>query len=439
MRFAAAFLILLACLPGNSASAAPDPAAGDTATTLVAAQEKADAAAPVPVPEPSEKALRYYQSGNVLWVISKLVGLAIPGLILFTGLSARMRDLARRIGRKWFFVVAVYFILYSLLEYALDFPLAFYAGYVRQHAFGLSNQTFARWLTSSLTEVGVGLVFGCLFVWIPYLLIRRSPRRWWLYTGLLALPVMVFVMLIGPIWIAPLFNRFGPMKDKPLEARILAIAERAGIEGGRVFEVDKSADTKTVNAYVTGMFGTKRIVLWDTLLAKLTPDQVLVVMAHEMGHYVLHHVLLGILVGSAGTLIGLYFVYRLSGILLERGKKRFGFDQLSDVASLPLILLLGQLVSLALMPAALAYSRHQEHEADRFALELTRDNHAAATAFVRLQAENLGNPRPGLLYVLWRGSHPSLGQRIDFANRYHPWAEGRPLRYGSRFNAAPEE
>ena len=320
----------------------------------------------------------------------------------------------------------------------LDFPLAYYAGYVRQHAYGLSNQTFQKWLVDSLKELAVGMVFGCLLLWLPYLLIRRSPRRWWLYTSLLSLPVMVFMMLIQPIWIAPLFNRFEPMKNKQLEAQILTLAHRAGIEGGRVFEVNKSVDTKTVNAYVTGLFGTKRIVLWDTLLAKLDADQVLFVMAHEMGHYVLHHVLWGILVGFVGVLIGLYLVYRLSGMMLERWKRRFGFEQLCDVASLPLILLLFQLVSLALMPIGLACSRYMEHEADRFALELTRDNHAAATAFVRLQSENLGNPRPGLLYVLWRGSHPSLGERIDFANTYRPWEEGKPLRYG-RFFETPSQ
>ena len=145
---------------------------------------------------------------------------------------------------------------------------------------------------------------------------RRSPRRWWLYTSLLSLPVMVFVILLEPIWIAPLFNRFGPMKDKQLEARILALAQRAGIEGGRVFEVDKSVDTKMLNAYVTGLLGSKRIVLWDTLLAKMDSRQVLFVVAHEMGHYVLHHVLLGILLGFVGILVGLYLVHRLSGMMI---------------------------------------------------------------------------------------------------------------------------
>jgi Zn-dependent protease with chaperone function len=352
---------------------------------------------------------------------------------LFSGLSARMRTLARRIGRRWFFVVLVYFIFYGLLEYALHFPLAYYAGYVRQHAYGLSNQTFQKWAADSLKELAVGLIFGGLLIWLPYWFIRRSPRRWWFYTALLSLPVMFFVMLVEPIWVAPLFNRFGPMKDKQVETQILALAQEAGIEGGRVFEVDKSVDTNAVNAYVTGFLSTKRIVLWDTLLAKLDAREMRVVMAHEMGHYVLHHVVLAILVGFGGILVGLYLVYRLAGALLQRYKERFGFDQLSDVASLPLILLLVQVISFALMPVGLAFSRHLEHEADRFALELAHDNHAAATAFVRLQRENLGNPRPGVSFMLWRASHPSLGQRIEFVNEYRPWEHGEPLRYGSLF------
>jgi len=171
---------------------------------------------------------------------------------------------------------------------------------------------------------------------------------------------MVFAMLIQPIWIAPLFNRFEPMKNNQLEARILTLARRAGIEGGRVFEVDKSEDTKTVNAYVTGLLDSKRIVLWDTLLAKLNARQVLFVMAHEMGHYVLHHVLWALWSGSwasDGPLSGLSAV----GDDMERWKTRFGFDRLSDVASLPLVLLLFQLISLVLLPIGLACSRYMEH------------------------------------------------------------------------------
>lgn len=388
----------------------------------------------VPVPEPSEKALAYYRSGNVLWVVNQLWGLGVPALLLFTGLSARMRTWAQRIGRKWFFVIAVYYAFYVLLTYVLAFPLDYYAGFVRQHAFGLSNQSFGKWFGDSLKELVIGIVFGGLLLWAPYLLLAKSPRRWWLYTSLLALPLMFFVMLVFPIWVAPMFNDFGPMQDKQLEAEILALADRVGIEGSRVFEVNKSVDTKAMNAYVAGLWNTKRIVLWDTLIAKLDQDEILSVMAHEMGHYVLGHVVLGLLVGFLSVLASLYLVYRLSGRLIERYKDRFGFDRLSDVASLPLVFLLMQIVSLAVVPPAYAFSRYMEREADRFSLELTHNNHAAASAFAKLQTENLANPRPGFFYMLWRGSHPSLAERIEFANTYRPWKNGQPLRYGEYFD-----
>jgi Zn-dependent protease with chaperone function len=389
--------------------------------------------APVAVPEPSAQAMDYYRGGNVLWLVREALELAVPAIVLWTGLSVRIRSVAQRVGRRWFPTIVVYFALYWLLDGALHLPLSYYSGFVRQHAYGLSNQSFARWFRDVLLDWSVALVFGALVIWFPYWLMQRSPRRWWLYTALAALPVMFFVMFAEPIWIAPLYNDFGPMRDKQLEAEILDLAARAGIEGGRVFEVDMSADTSAVNAYVTGFAGSKRIVLWDTLLQKLDARQVRVVMAHEMGHYVLGHVVQGLLAGFCGVLAALFLVHHLANVLLQRYSARFGFTRLSDIASLPLLVLLLQAIALVMMPAGLAFSRHLEHEADRFALELTRDNRAAATAFVRLQSENLGNPRPGPLYTFWRASHPSLGQRIEFANRYRPWDRGEPLRYGGLF------
>ena len=143
--------------------------------------------------------------------------------------------------------------------------------------------------------------------------------------------------------------------------------------------------------------------------------------------------LIGIVLGSAGVIVCLYVVHRLAGGAMARWRRRFGFSELGDMASRPLLATLFSLVSLAATPIALAWSRHVEHEADRFGLELTQDNHAAAEGFVKLQEENLANPRPGPFFVLWRASHPPIGERIEFANRYRPWAEGKPLRYGSYF------
>ena len=269
----------------------------------------------------------------------------------------------------------------------------------------------------------ISMVVGFALAWVPYLLLARSPKRWWIYTTLLSVPFLFAGMLIKPIWIDPLFNRFGPMKNQALEQKILALAARAGIEGSRVFEVEKSVDTKAVNAYVTGVFATKRIVLWDTLLAKLDEKEVLHVMGHEMGHYVLGHVVRSIVLSAVLTLIGLFLVDWCGRRLVARYSDRLGFDRLSDVASVPLLLMLLEVAMFLLSPVALAYSRMQEHEADQFALELTHDNHAGARSFVKLQQENLSNPRPGPIFKFFRSSHPSIGERIDFCNSYRPWLE----------------
>jgi Zn-dependent protease with chaperone function len=406
---------------------------GNSSAPPSEAQPPSSATDRVPVPEPTEQALAYYRSGNVLWVVDNVWALLLSAVFLFTGLSAWIRNQAQRATKKWLLVIGLYFIAFSVINFAIDLPLSYYEGFVRQHAYGLSNQTFGKWARDEVINLAVTLVIGVLTLWVPYLLLRKSPRRWWLYTGLAAIPLIVLISLVQPIWIDPLFNAFGPMKDKTLEADILRLAERAGIEGSRVFEVAKSEDTKTVNAYVAGVGGTKRIVLWDTILSRLNREQLLVVMGHEMGHYVLNHVWKQIVILSGLIMAALYGVHRTAGWLIHRYRKRFGFHELSDVASLPLIILLFSLGTLVVTPVALAVTRHFEHEADRFGLEITRDNHSAATAFAVLQQENLGVPRPGTLYKLWRATHPVLGDRIDFSNDYRPWERNEPLVYADRF------
>ena len=387
----------------------------------------------VAVPAPRDLAIRYHRSGNVLWAVETGLGLLIPALLLFTGLSARLRSWAAQASGRWLPTVVLYAALFAVLVALLTVPLAYYGGYVRQHEYGLSNQSLEQWLGDWVKGVALTAIGLAVVLWIPYLLLRRSPRRWWLYAGLASVPVTTLLLVIAPVWVDPLFNDFEPLENRALESRILELAERAGIEGSRVYQVNKSVDTKLVNAYVTGIGGTKRIVLWDTLLEKLEPDQVLFVTAHEMGHFVLRHTLAVIGATAILVTIALFVVHLSATALIARFSRRFGFDHLSDVASFPLLLLLGGVASFVLTPVVLALSRNQEHEADRFALEITRNNRAAATTFVRLQEENLGVPRPGRLYMLWRGSHPSLGSRVDFANQYRPWERGEELRYEHRF------
>ncbi|MEN8159633.1 MAG: M48 family peptidase, partial [Myxococcota bacterium] len=195
---------------------------------------------PVPVPEPSDEAVAYYESGNRLWAVNQLWRVAVPLFVLWTGLALRMRRRAVRFAPHWIGSVVVFALLYRVFEWLVSRPLAFYGGYLRPHAYGLSNLTLGKWLQDSVISLGISaLVFAVVAVGL-YACIRRFPRRWWLAASAGLVPFLLFVMLVQPLWVAPLYNDFGPMEDSALEAKILGLADRSGIEGGRVFEVNKS-------------------------------------------------------------------------------------------------------------------------------------------------------------------------------------------------------
>jgi len=234
----------------------------------------------VPDPSPSAIAIRWYQSGNVLWIVTQAWALAVLALLMFTGLSAKMRNWANKLGWTWPLRIGVYLILFSLFMLIVNLPLSYFAGYVRPHAFGLSNQSLNRWFGNVLKSLVVpsaqfppfqvpGLFFGFLFVLLLYSLLRKSPQRWWLYAGMALMSLIFFGALIKPVWMDPLSHQYGPLKDKAIESSILQLARHAGIDGGRVFEVDMSRDTKTMDANVSGFLGTERIVVWDTAIAGL--------------------------------------------------------------------------------------------------------------------------------------------------------------------------
>jgi hypothetical protein len=213
--------LVLALAPAAHAQQPPAPAAAQV-----------QASAHVPVPKPSGKAVRYHRSGNVLWVISTLWAFLVPAAILFSGLSARMRDAARRVGRNWFFTLVLYGAMFSILTWILDLPLGYYSGFVRQHAYGLSNQSFGKWFGDSAKGLGVGLLVLAATLWIPYLLLKKSPRRWWLYTALAIIPLIVVGQWLRPIFIDPLYNDFGPMKNKGWRRRSWRPRGGRGSRGG---------------------------------------------------------------------------------------------------------------------------------------------------------------------------------------------------------------
>lgn len=387
----------------------------------------------VHIQAPSAEALSLQKNKVATWLIHLLLGMFIPGLILFTGISAGIRRWIEEMGVKSIFVIILYFLVYSLIEYLLTFPLDFYAGFVRPHAYGLSNQTFLKWLGDSLLSLGVSAALTGAVVWVPFLIIKKFPAFWWLVVGLLFIPYMFFMYYISPAYIDPLYNRYTPLEDRTLEAKINGQMNRTTIGSFDLYQVDKSTDTKEMNAYMTGVFDNKRIVLWDTTIQKLSDREILAIVAHEAGHYLLGHIWKSILLGGALCILVLFLVNKCALWVLARSGGAFGFDKLHDAAALPLLVLMISLFTFLSAPLTSAYSRAVETQADTFELELTKDNYASAMAMVRIHEQSKILPQPGILYKLWRYDHPTYKERVDFANTYRPWEQGKPLEYQKYF------
>lgn len=383
----------------------------------------------VSIPPVSEKAIQFQKNKVAVWLAGTLLSFLIPALFLFSGVSAGIRDWAKGKSSNMVIAVGLFFIAYSLINYMLSFPLDFYAGFIRLHDYGLSNQTLGKWLGDSLKSLAINTIAGAAFIWVPFVLIKKFPGTWWLYMGLLSIPILVFISFISPVFIDPLFNKYGPIQDKALEAKIHEQLARTTIGDCDVFQVNKSVDTKTMNAYMTGFFNTKRIVLWDTTIEKLSQRETLAVVAHEMGHYVLGHIWKSIMLGGLSCIILLYFVNKCAIWIIGKSGGAFGFNRLYDIAAIPLLILVINIIMFAAAPVGNAYSRYIEKEADRFELELTHDNNAMASSMTKLHWESLSLPKPGDIYKLWVYDHPTFEERVDFANSYKPWAENKPLKF----------
>lgn len=383
----------------------------------------------VQVTMPTQAAFNFQKSKVTTWLIRLFLSFAVPAFFIFSKLSIHIRNWAAGRARRWISIIILYFIVYSVIETLIYLPVDIYTGFFRMHQYGLSNQTFVQWLTDTIKSFVVSTVLTGAIIWVPFLIIKKSPKRWWLYIALISIPYMFIVSYIQPVVIDPIFNHYKPVEDSQLALKIEDLLHKTPIGDCQVYQVDKSKETNQMNAYMTGVFNTKRIVLWDTTINYLDTDEVLGVTAHEMGHYLMGHVWKSIVFGGLGSILILYLIYRMMGYILRKTKGRLGFGKVSDIAAFPLIILLINMMMFFTAPITNAYSRSMETEADRFELELTRNNFATATATVKLHQQSLTMPEPGSVYMLWTYDHPTFKSRVDFANNYRPWENGQPLKY----------
>lgn len=390
-------------------SAVIDSTSGQAATSIV-----------YPITPERRELLNRYSNFSQLWdIFDTVFGWVLLLAIAFIGISSWLFKLTERLFTKRFLQFLLYLAFLIILLSIVSFPLDYYRDFAVEHDYGLSSQSFGSWLgdwakSLPIEYIGFIIMFGFLFF-----LIRRFPRRWWLWFSLGSIPVLILLIVVAPIIISPLFNDFVPLQDQQLKADISALANRGGIGHADIFQVDASKQSNKLNAYVTGLLGSKRIVLYDTLMKAMTTNQLLFVMAHEMGHYVMHHIWWSVLMIVALLALSTWLIARFLPPLIRKFRNRLGFEDMTAYAATPLILFALGFVMFFAQPATNSLSRYFEHQADKYAIEMTDYNSKdAIVAFEKLSAYNLSDPDPNPFIEFWFYNHPALHRRIDFVQSY---------------------
>ncbi|MDD2447143.1 MAG: M48 family metallopeptidase [Tissierellia bacterium] len=367
----------------------------------------------VEYPGLKEVVYSYRKDSLKVWAINMVLSFIIPVVFLISGLSQRISYMVGK-DRNLFLSGLLYGIVFFGLVFIISLPFDFYSSFVLKHRYGLTDQTFLRWLELNLKRFVVGDLAFSLFLWLPYYVIYTSPKSWWLKIGLLLIPIVIFIVFISPMVIDPIFNKYTSIKDDNLGQQIQVLLDEAEVGDADIYKVDKSKDTNTMNAYMTGIFDSKRIVLWDTTIDKLTEDEVLSITAHEIGHYVKGHIWINIILSCVGSLFILYLLNRISNWVLRLSNGAFGFRNLYNYASIPLLIILLNVLILLSNPIVSYISRTMEFQADRYEVSLTKDRQSAVTAMEKLYDTNLGIPRPSNIYKIWYYTHPSLEERVEY-------------------------
>ena len=385
----------------------------DSIAEQVVAAESSEFESGYPLsPEREELLISYSRFKNIWRFASIFIEIIILLALLFTGLSGKFESWASRISDKRILVTLLYLLFYTIFMFLVNVPFDYYRGFIIEHQYGFSNQNSIEWLTDSLKSQAILFVFMFIIVAILYKLIN-SLKRWWLWFSLGAIPFLVFVMLIYPIVLAPMFNTFNPIGQTELGQELIALSEKAGIENPEVYEVDASKQSNKINAYFAGVFGSKRIVLYDNTIKLFTVDELKYVMGHEIGHYVMNHMWIGMLLAIAIIMAGLYIMSKVLPGIITRYADRFRFDRLGRVSSLPLILLFVTVFSFATQPISNGASRIMEYDADQFGMELSGiDAQTAQVTFEKSSAYNLSDPDPAGIIEFWFYDHPALNKRI---------------------------
>jgi STE24 endopeptidase len=422
-------LITAAAVPSASAQPAPAPISKVQVQGLTPIQR-----APAPQPqsldpekateaylatvkgEARRKSDAYFEGGYWLLLVDALYAIAVAALLLWSSISARMREFAQSQTRSRFLQAAIYVVLFLVVFTIAEFPLAAYEGFVREHTYGLSNMSFLQWLGDFAKGFGVELVFGAIVLTLIYAAVRGAGRRWWLWGWLIAMVFLFIGIVIGPVFIAPIFNKYYPLPKGPVKTEILSLARSNGIPVDNVYEFDASRQSKRISANVSGVFGTTRISMTDNLMTRASPREIEAVLGHEMGHYVLSHNAIGLTWIGIVVLIAFGFVdwgyLQLTGLF----GGTWGVREIADPAGLPVAVALVSLFFLLATPVTNTITRTVEAQADIFGLNTARQPDGFVTVTLKLSEYRKLDPMPLEEFVFY--DHPSGRSRIFMAMRW---------------------
>jgi STE24 endopeptidase len=375
-----------------------------------------DAYASIPMQADSPEARRYNRVRRWLGIADFVVGFVFLLVLLVTGWSGWLRDLAYRMGfQNYSLAVFMYLLLLLVISKALGIGLDYY-GFRLERRYKLSTQRFRSWIWDEAKGFLVGLVLASIVVELLYFTIRQWPQNWWLLAWALFMGLFIVLAQLAPVTLFPIFYKFEPLDNEELRRRLVVLSERAGTRVRGVYRWKLSEKTKKANAALTGLGATRRIILADTLLDNYTSDEIEAVLAHELGHHVHRHILKSIFVQAGITLIGFWLANWALHYAIDH--HIFEFVQVSDFADLPLLALVATVLSLVLMPALNSYSRYNERQADRYAFESIASVEPFISSMNKLAEQNLAERAPAKWVEWFFHSHPSISRRLAAADAW---------------------
>jgi STE24 endopeptidase len=367
------------------------------------------------MPAQRAKSDAYFEGGYWLLLWSTLYAVLVGAVFLLTGLSRRIKNLVSRVGNVNLQNL-FYALIYILLSWVLLFPMSVYEGYIREHKYDLSNLSFGGWLKEDLIGLGIMVLFGSIILMLVYIAMRRAEKRWWLWGAGICIAFGAFAAFIAPVFLAPLFNKYQPLPEGQLKTEILSLARANSIPAENVYQFDASKQSDRVSANVSGFASTTRISLNDNLLKRCTPAEIKGVMGHEMGHYVMNHVYKGLLETAVFLVVLFALVNFFFQLIISRYGGQLGITSISDIAGLPLLVVLFTVASFIFTPVTNTMVRTQETEADMFGLNAARE--PDGEAHVDMMLSEYRKIDPGYWEEIIFYDHPSGRNRVHMAMQW---------------------